>query len=916
MKQFSKVKQARHDQRSRLGRLLVGTRYRRRRGDVKSRLVIRVRVASFVIFFGAMVVLSNLGCTTSSFLPAALPGHTQQGLVRGGQEPVSGGSIQLYAVGTNGIGAEATPLLTKPVTTDASGGFSISGLYTCPSASTQVYLVAMGGNPGSAANIDNHAIALMDALGSCGAITPETQFTIDEVTTVAAVWALAPYMHSVSEVGTTPTDVAGLNAAFALAANFTDSSTGAAPGNSVPSGYEVPTSTINTAADVLAGCINSAGGTAGDSSPCGKLFTYAEAADAHVPTNVVEAALAIVDNPEKNVEAIYGLLPAPTPFEPTLAEPPPTWAIALTAPATTPYFQSSKSTRKVIVSIGDATSSLPLYYTTNGTTPNIHSTLYTAPISVTKTTMIKAVAVTGRSSLSAVASETFAVTPAASGLVFDTQPHPALTSAMLSPAITVSVLDENGNLFPTATTPVTIALGENPSGATLTGSLSATPVAGIATFSSLSLPAAGTYTLVASSAGVTSATSSAFRITQAPPTLTPVPAKQADAFVDSIGMNVHFNYYGSIYTNNTPLMIASLQALGVRHLRDAMCWQGASPRNTYYLLHQLLGSLGFKTAYTAYANQPMSQVTTYPSLVPDMEAIEPANEWDNSGDANWVAEIIAQQTAIYNAYKASSQTKNITILGPSLAFPTNAAQLGDVGSIADAGNLHGYFGGYNPGSSNANPSMLLGDVQPNTPSKPVWVTETGYFAVPGPIFGMNGVTPAVQAVYSPRSLLEYSNAGASRTYLYELADDWEPGEDATDYHWALLNSDGTPKPAFGAVASLLNLLTDKGPAFTPGALAYALQDADATVHQALFQKRDGTWYLALWVEAQSYDFINETNIAVPTQKVTLEVAGKVLAAQRTQWDDTGKVVTTALAPSNAIALTVSDKIQVIKLTIR
>ena len=224
-----------------------------------------------------------------------------------------------------------------------------------------------------------------------------------------------------------------------------------------------------------------------------------------------------------------------------------------------------------------------------------------------------------------------------------------------------------------------------------------------------------------------------------------------------------------------------------------------------------------------------------------------------------------------------------------------------MGGIADVGNLHGYFGGYNPGSSVINPGIYLGDVQPNTPAKPIWVTETGYFAVPGSIFGTNGVTPAIQAVYSPRSLLEYANAGATRTYLYELADDWEPGEDATDYHWALLNSDGTPKPAFGAVASLLNLLTDKGPAFTPGSLAYALQNADSTVHQALFQKRDGSWYLALWVEAQSYDFLNERNITVPTQEVKLQLAGNVLAAQRTQWDDTGKVVTTALTPSNAIS---------------
>ena len=73
-----------------------------------------------------------------------------------------------------------------------------------------------------------------------------------------------------------------------------------------------------------------------------------------------------------------------------------------------------------------------------------------------------------------------------------------------------------------------------------------------------------------------------------------VPASSAGAFVDSVGLNVHFNYYGSIYTNQTPLMLERLKELGITHLRDALCWQGNTPENTYYILHHELGLLGYK----------------------------------------------------------------------------------------------------------------------------------------------------------------------------------------------------------------------------------------------------------------------------------------------------------------------------------
>jgi hypothetical protein len=402
---------------------------------------------------------------------------------------------------------------------------------------------------------------------------------------------------------------------------------------------------------------------------------------------------------------------------------------------------------------------------------------------------------------------------------------------------------------------------------------------------------------------------SVFVRAQSQPTQSNVPVSPAGAFVDSIGINVHFNYYGSIYTNQTPLILTRLQQLGIRHLRDALCWQGNTPKNTYYLLHQQLGDLGYKTDYVAYINQPTSQIATYPSLVNDMEAIEPANEYDISGDPAWVAHITAQQAALYSTIRAVAP--HVTVLAPSLAYPSDAPFLGNISHITQAGNLHGYFGGNNP----ANAPTLVADMKQNTPNQPTWVTESGYFAAAGPAFGSYGVTPAIQAVYSPRLLLDYWNSGVTHTYLYELADDLEAGENAAQYHWGLLDNQAKPKPAFNALSTLIQLLGDPTPpsaaAFVPTPLPLTIQASSPTVRYTLFEKRDGSYYLALWNEVPSYNPVSGQQLTPATQTVTLHLARTVLYNGVQQFDAAGNVTTHLMLPTQTLTLPVTDKLQIL-----
>ncbi len=209
------------------------------------------------------------------FVRARPPGSAtrSRGRLHGGQQPVVGASVQLWAVGTTRNGSGPTPLLAQPAVTDSGGNFSIPATYVCPSGSSLVYLTGTSGNPGLAGAVNNAALALMAALSRCGDPNGPAFVDIDEVTTVAAVTAFAPYMTAIDHVGSA--DPLQMVAAFHLANSLANPSAGSASGLALAGGLAAPIAQINTLSDLLAACVNTSGGVAGDDSVCGKLFTNA-----------------------------------------------------------------------------------------------------------------------------------------------------------------------------------------------------------------------------------------------------------------------------------------------------------------------------------------------------------------------------------------------------------------------------------------------------------------------------------------------------------------------------------------------------------------------------------------------------------------------------------------------------------------
>ncbi|MGA9063249.1 MAG: hypothetical protein WB341_16505 [Terracidiphilus sp.] len=276
---------------------------------------------NLVFVSGALLLVS--GCASTASLhntsPASTVASKLKGNVMGGQSPISGATVQLYAAGSSGYGSGAQALLTPALTTDANGNFTIpNGSYTCPLSNPETYIVATGGNPGVGSN--NPAITLMAALGPCDALSSSTYVVINEVTTVAAAFALAPFLGPGAQVGTIPANEQGLTNEFTNFNSLVNIATGTSPGTSVPAGVTVPVEEIYTLADILAACVNSNGTTT-----CSALFAAAKSTGGSTPTNTLDAALNIARNPGANIAALMALPTAQSPFQPILAAQPSEW---------------------------------------------------------------------------------------------------------------------------------------------------------------------------------------------------------------------------------------------------------------------------------------------------------------------------------------------------------------------------------------------------------------------------------------------------------------------------------------------------------------------------------------------------------------------------------------------------------------
>lgn len=168
--------------------------------------------------------------------------------------------------------------------------------------------------------------------------------------------------------------------------------------------------------------------------------------------------------------------------------------------------------------------------------------------------------VAGADGFADVTSQTFDILAGgANRLVFLTGPTNVLVGQKFSPALQVQVQDAGGNPVLIATGKITIISSVN---GTLTGTASATPLLGTATFSNLAINQVGTaYTLTALASGVQSVTSDPFDVGQAGTTIA-ITSKVPNGTA-AVGQPVTFRY------NIDPVAPASGTPTGTVLVADA-----------------------------------------------------------------------------------------------------------------------------------------------------------------------------------------------------------------------------------------------------------------------------------------------------------------------------------------------------------
>jgi streptogramin lyase len=292
-----------------------------------------------------LAVVSLTGCS-GSFDPALTTPIAQpseggiSATLMGGRQPISGAHVYLYAADATAYGHASDSLLvadpgaTYPttvdgsgnyyITTDSSGNFYVSaGEYACTQGS-QVYLYAVGGNPGAGTN---SAAGLMSILGQCGASSSfpgVTYVTMNEASTVAAAYAIAGYAVDATHVASSGTTLAkaGIATAFANAANLYTLATGVVLTTTPNGNGTVPQALIYSLANSLAGCINSSGPS---SIPCTLVLGNAKSlgATGTTPTDTVTAAINIAHYPGNAVATILSAAPSSgAPYQPILGATP------------------------------------------------------------------------------------------------------------------------------------------------------------------------------------------------------------------------------------------------------------------------------------------------------------------------------------------------------------------------------------------------------------------------------------------------------------------------------------------------------------------------------------------------------------------------------------------------------------------
>lgn len=333
--------------------------------DSLSRSRIIPKVVKCVVLSSTLSGLLGCGVGIVSKEGSSVSLEAVTGRVHGGQAPIQGATVTLYHTDPSATTYGAPGIKVGTAATDINGNFTLApsaSSANCP-AGAQVYITAAGGyqsgQPSSAANLNMLELA---ALGDCSGVSASTWVIVNEITTVAAAYALssfittgidpqnstlytanigAPIAASTLSNAVTATTPAGLVHAFMNARNLADPSTGsplstiAANSNGATVGGSVPYTELNSLADMMQACVDSQSSPGSLSATCNTLFTLTPSIAGVIPGNTLQAFANLARNPYPSAAAmnatsgLFSLVKSTAAFQPTLTAVPTDWSVSI-----------------------------------------------------------------------------------------------------------------------------------------------------------------------------------------------------------------------------------------------------------------------------------------------------------------------------------------------------------------------------------------------------------------------------------------------------------------------------------------------------------------------------------------------------------------------------------------------------------
>jgi hypothetical protein len=221
----------------------------------------------------------------------------------------------------------------------------------------------------------------------------------------------------------------------------------------------------------------------------------------------------------------------------------------------------------------------------------------------------------------------------------------------------------------------------------------------------------------------------------------------------------------------------------------------------------------------------------------------------------WPQRMRLYQQRLFERVNANPLFASKPVLGPNFAHGAEA-QVGDLGQWVDYGTFHPYPGNSMPGDTQISPNLSsLRDIcMQYVGGKPCYATETGYHTqIDGGGGGNKGVNAHVQAIYTPRLLMESWIRGIKGIDFFVLVEQSPDSGTCTgdsdgvldEKDWGWYDCNWNANPVVDTMHNLTQAVGDGG-CYCPSTYKAAVEQQPSDLHVVYARRDDGDLSIVLW----------------------------------------------------------------------